>query len=190
MTIEELELILSKYKITKPAPKVEETENMSLPFMLTTFREMIKEEIPPTQENFIKFFKEKYPELKYKGVVARLKRSYLSYVREYHLGFLLRKYFKKVIYDEKLDLMGIDYIVYYKNKKFNIHAYVNTEGGRYWRDIKDSRHNFNGNHIDMPMDLDSGKRVGRIILYTDNHIANLKKRMNESISDRKVSKPR
>ena len=182
MKIQELESMLSTYKISKPSVKVEEIENKSLPFMLTTFRELIKNEIPPTQEEFINFFKNKYPNLKYKGIVSRLKRSYLSYIREYHLGYLLRKYFRRVVYTEKLDLLGIDYVVYYKGRKFNIHAFVNTENGRYWREIKDSRHKFRGNHIDMPINLDSGKRVGKIILYTDNHIAELKKKMNEIIS--------
>jgi len=183
MEIDKLEEILSTYRITKPSIRGEEIENKSLPFMLTTFRELIKDEVPPTQEEFIKFFKNKYPDLKYKGIVSRLKRSYLSYIREYHLGYLLRKYFRKVIYNEKLDLLGVDYIIYYKRRKFNIHAFVNTENGRYWREIKDSRHKFYGYHVDMPINLDSGKRVGKIILYTDNHIDELKKKMNEMLKN-------
>ena len=182
MKTEELENILSKYKISKPGAKVEEVENRSLPFMLSTFRCLIKNNIPPTQDEFIKAFKDKYPDLKFRGIVSRLKRSYLSYIREYHLGFLLRDHFKKVIYNEKLDLLGIDYIVYYRRRKFNLHAFVDTESGRYWREVKNDRHQFKGNHIDIPMDLSSGKRVGRIILYTDDHIFALKKRMNELLA--------
>jgi len=181
MKIEELEEVLSKYKISKPKFRGEDVENRSLPFMLTTFRELIKEEVPPTQEEFIRTFKEKFPDLKYRGVVSRLKRAYLSYVREYHLGFLLRKHFKKVVYDEKTDLLGVDYVIYYRKRKFNIHAFVNTENGRYWRSVKNGRHQFRGHHIDMPIDLDSGKRVGRIILYTDKHIDELKKQMDDII---------
>lgn len=188
MEIDKLEEILSKYKISKPRYKTskssvrsKEAENKSLPFMLTTFRELIKNDVPPTQSEFIKTFKEKYPEVKHKGLISRLKRSYLSYIREFHLGFLLKKHFKRVIYDEKIDLLGIDYIVYYKKFKFNIHAFVNTESSRYWREIKNERHQFRGHHIDMPMDLDSGKRAGKIILYTNDHIVKLKKEMNEII---------
>lgn len=181
MKIEELEELLSKYKISKPKGRGEEAENKSLPFMLTTFRELIKEEVPPKQEEFIRTFKVKYPDLKYKGIVSRLKRAYLSYVREYHLGYLLKKHFSKVVYDEKTDLLGVDYVIYFEKKKFNIHAFVNTENGRYWRNIKNKRHNFRGHHLDMPIDLNSGKRVGRIILYTDNHIFELKKQMQEIV---------
>ncbi|GEM_PF-4361548 len=188
MTIEELEDVLREYKITKPPAKVEETENISIPFMLTTFREMIVDDVPPKQDDFVNYFKEKYPTIKYKGIISRLKRSYLSYVREHHLGFLLRKHFKKVIYDEKLDLLGIDYIVFYKKRKFNIHAYVNTEGGRYWREIKNGRHKFYGYHVDMPIDLSHGKRVGKVILYTDYNIAELKKKMDSLINTNKLGR--
>ncbi len=181
MNIDELEEILASYKITKSTQKCQELENKSIPFMLTTFRELIKNEVPPTQQEFISFFKTKYPDLKLKGIISRLKRSYLSYVREHHLGFLLNKHFKKVVYNEKLDLLGIDYVVYYKKRKFNIHAFVNTEGGRYWREIKNDRHKFYGIHLDMPMDLNSGKRVGKIILYNDSHILKLKSEMDNII---------
>jgi len=182
MNTKDLETLLAKYKISKPGTKVKNVENKSLPFMLTTFRELIKNEVPPTQEEFVKAFKDKYPNLKFKGIVSRLKRSYLSYIREYHLGFLLNDHFKKVIYNEKLDLLGIDYIVYYKRHKFNIHAFVDTENGRYWREVKNDRHKFVGYHIDMPMDLTAGKRVGRIILYTSDNIFNLKKQMSELLN--------
>jgi hypothetical protein len=98
------------------------------------------------------------------------------------LGFLLRDHFKKVVYSEKLDLLDTDYIVYCKRCKFHIHAFVDTENGRYWREVKNDRHQFRGYHVDMPMDLTAGKRVGRIILYTNDHIFNLKKRMSELLN--------
>lgn len=183
MNIEELESVLSKYKISKPRHRGEEAEHKSLPFMLTTFRELIKNGVPPTQEEFINRFKEQNRDLKLRGIVSRLKRAYLSYVREYHLGFILKKHFRKVVYNEKTDLLGVDYVIYYKKHRFNIHAYVNTENGRYWRSVKNERHNFRGQHLDLPMDLSNGKRVGKIILYTDNHIADLKKKMNEIVED-------
>jgi len=186
MKIEKLEKIISGYKISKPKFRGEEVENKSLPFMLSTFRELIKDEVPPTQEEFINTFRTKYPDLKLRGIVSRLKRAYLSYVREYHLGYLLKKHFKKVIYNEKLDINGVDYVIYYRGVKFNIHAYVNTENGRYWRGVKNGRHNFRGEHLDVPMDLDKGKRCGKIILYTDDHVNKLKEEMIK-IVDKKYS---
>jgi len=184
MNIEELEKIISGYKITKPKYRGEEVENKSLPFMLSTFRELIQNEIPPTQEEFINTFKVKYPDVNYKGIVSRLKRAYLSYVREYHLGYLFKKHFKKVIYDEKLDINGVDYVIYYRGIKFNIHAYVNTENGKYWREVKNKRHKFRGEHLDIPMNLDKGKRRGKFILYTDDNVRKLKDEMGK-IADKK-----
>lgn len=180
MEIDELEKVISKFRISKPKFRGTTVENKSLPFMLTTFRELIKNEVPPTQSEFVNTFKTKYPDLRMKGITSRLKRAYLSYVREYHLGYLLKRHFKNVVYNEQTDIAGVDYVIYYKRKKFNIHAFVNTENGRYWREVKNGRHNFIGRHIDLPMDLDKGKRCGKIILYTDDMIKVLKKQMDEA----------
>ena len=182
MDINELEKILSKYSINKPkySGRSKKIEHTSLPFMLTTFRGLLKDEIPPTQSCFINTFKDKYPNLRMNGLTSRLKRAYLSYIREYHLGYLLKLHFKNVVYNEEIDIAGVDYVIYYKRKKFNIHAYVNTENGRYWRGIKNERHTFVGRHLDLPMDLDKGKRCGKIILYTDDMIKVLKKQMDEA----------
>ena len=156
--------------------------------MLSTFRKLIKNGIPPTQDEFIKNFKISFPDLNYKGMTSRLKRAYLSYIREYHLGYLLRKFFRKVIYDEKIDIAGVDYIVYYRGRKFNIHAFVNTENGKYWRNVKNGRHRFRGNHIDLPIDLDKGKRCGKLILYTEQHIEFLKSEMDRIIREKALLK--
>jgi hypothetical protein len=177
VNIDELEAVLSKYPISKPSYKGR--DNRSLPFMLSTFRDLIKNEVPPTQEEFILTFREKYGTINYTGLVSRLRRAYLSYVREYHLGFLLKKYFENVVYDETMDLNGIDYLVVYKGQSFNIHAFVNTESSRMWREIKNTRHEFVGNHLDLPLDLSSGKRVGKFILYDDNDILSLKRLMDD-----------
>jgi len=187
MNIQELEDFISTIKITKPKYRGQDVEHRSLPFMLSTFRELIKDEKPPTQDAFINKFKSKYPDLRLRGITSRLKRAYLSYVREYHLGYVLNKHFKKVIYDEQVDIAGIDYVIYYRGRKFNIHAFVNTENGKYWREIKNGRHKFRGEHLDLPMDLDKGKRCGKLILYTDEQVEALKKEMDKVIKARRKS---
>ena len=194
ISIEELEKVLSKYRINKPKYRGTSVEHKSLPSMLTTFRELIVDDIPPTQTEFLENFRKKYPDIRFRGVPSRLKRAYLSYVREYHLGFLLRAQFDTVIYDEKTDLFGVDYIIQYRDHKFNIHAFVNTENGKYWRSIKNGRHNFVGHHLDLPMNLDSGKRVGKFIFYTEDDVKLLKEQMdiivegeaNEKVEDWRV----
>jgi len=179
MEIEELEEILKKYKLNKPKTLVKEAEEQSLPFMLTTFRSLIFEGIPPTQNAFILEFKNNHPDLKIRGIVSRLKRAYMSYIREYHLGFLLEKYFDDVTYDEEIDISGVDYVIKYKGIYFNIHAFVNTKNSRYWRRRKNKRHKFTGEHIDVPMNLSKGKKVGKFFLYTENDITKLRRKMDK-----------
>lgn len=181
----ELENILSKYKINKPKYKHDSLEKKSLPTMIKIFTCLIKNGIPPTQEEFINEFKKRHPDLKVRGIVSRLKKGYLSFVREYHLGFLLRNNFNNVLYDEELDIAGVDYLITYKNVEFNIHAFVDTENSRYWRAIKNKRHKFEGNHIDLPIDLSAGKRVGKFVLYTNYDVITLKKKMNDLIQFKK-----
>jgi hypothetical protein len=189
MTIDELETALSTYKIQKPRYKREEEDgNPSLPFMLSTFREMIIDNFPPFQVDFINNFRQKYPTIYFRGIVSRLKRAYLSYVREYHLGFILKKYFNNVVYSLELDIGGIDYVIYYKRRRFNIHAYVNTKSGKYWRGVKNDRHDFRGIHLDLPFELGTGKRCGEFILYNDSQVLDLKARMDKIIQTRNKAK--
>jgi len=185
--ISDLENVIDTYKISKPKIISTEAENKSLPTMLNTFRKLIKDGIPPTQDEFIQTFKSENYNINIHGLTSRLKRAYLSFVREYHLGLLLNKHFNKVIYKEELDISGIDYVVIYKNYKFNIHAFIDTNNSRYWRSIKDSRHVFSGNHLDLPLNLSKGKRVGKFILYTDNHIYKLRSKMEEVIGASKTN---
>ncbi len=187
MDIEELERIISKFRISKPRVRGEEAEKKSLPFMLSTFRSLIVDGVPPTQEVFLNTFKTNYS-LRLRGITSRLKRAYLSYVREYHLGYLLKKHFKRVIYDEELDIAGVDYVVFYRGVKFNLHAFVNTENGKYWRGIKNGRHKFRGEHLDIPMDLDKGKRCGKLLLYTDEQVNKLKKEMDAVIKRKRTER--
>lgn len=177
----ELEDVLSTYKISKSKHSNSNIDNKSLPDMLKIFRGLIKDGIPPTQEEFINEFKKQKPDLKLRGIVSRLKKAYLSFIREYHLGFLLIEHFHKVKYDEQIDIAGVDYVIYYKKHRFNLHAFVNTKGGRYWRAVKNNRHKFYGKHVDLPMTLSSGTRVGDFIFYNDTHMKRLKRDMDSLV---------
>lgn len=188
MTTAELEEILSKYKVTKSRKKRREAENISMPFMLSTFNDLIKKDVPPTQDNFIRTFKRLYPKYRMLGVTDRLKRSYTAYIREYHLGFLLKDVFKtkaEIIYATALDLAGVDYVVRYKGLEFNIHAFIDTANGRYWRGVKNTRHDFVGVHLDVPLDLGRCKKVGSFSLYPIEQVKELKKTMDEIVKTKK-----
>lgn len=182
MDIDRLEKTIKNYRISKP--QYRSKNNDSIPSMLSVFRSMIVDGIPPVQDEFVEEFRKTNPNIKMRGVISRLRIAYLSFVREYHLEFLLKNHFDEVIYSEATDIAGIDFIVIYKDYEFNLHAFVQTKNSLYWRGVKNGRHNFQGIHLDLPMNLSSGKRVGKFILYTDNHIKKLKKDMEKIINER------
>jgi len=185
MDSKKLEKLLSGYNIlqSRRTSRTSKSEKQSLPSMLTIFRELIVDDIPPTQQRFIDEFHEKFPYTKNKRLTPRLKRAYLSFIREYHLGFLLREHFNEVIYDEDLDIIaGIDYIIVEGGTRFNIHAFVDTENGRYWRQKKEARHQFIGEHINLPLNLDKGKRVGPFVLYSKKDMVWLKEEIQKIIA--------
>lgn len=178
MTTEQLEKILRTYSITRSKYRDLDIEAQNFPYMLTTFRELIIEEVPPTQDKFIEVFLSKYSTIKKRGIISRLRRAYLSYIREYHLGFLLQEVFENVKYDIEADLAGIDYTLNFNNKIYFLHAYVDTEASRGWRETKNGRHRFVGEHIDLPFDLSRGKRVGKFLLYQKSTILSLRKSLS------------
>jgi hypothetical protein len=186
MEIEDLEKLLSTYVITRSRIRDEDSENKSLPQMLDTFHELIVEDVPPPEKVFVDVFFMKFRDLRKAGITSRLKRAYLSYIREHHLGFLLKKYFGVVLYDKALDLSGIDYVIMYKEHTFYLHAYVNTRASRYWREIKNGRHDFFGTHIDLPLDLARAKRVGKFLLYKDSDIEELKESMDKFLLEERM----
>ena len=184
MTTRELERILKEYKIVKSRRKRREAESISMPFMLTTFSSMIVDEVPPTQKDFIDNFRKLYPQYRILGIADRLKRAYASYIQEYHLGYLLKDLFgsDNVIHSDELDLSGIDYIVKYKGLEFNLHAFVDTPSGRYWRKVKNGRHVFKGIHLNVPLNYKNSHKVGELSLYTREQIKELKEKMNKIVS--------
>jgi hypothetical protein len=184
MNRQQLEDVLSSYKINISRVRDQGSEIKSLPDMLVVFRKLIVNETPPKQNVFVKEFKT-VSGLTSPGVIARVKRTYLSFIREYHLGYLLKEHFNEVLYDVDIDIAGVDYRIKYKDQWFNIHAFVNTENGKYWRKIKESRHDFIGTHVDLPLNLSVGKHVGQFILYDDNSMETLKVMLDGFTSDKK-----
>jgi hypothetical protein len=52
----------------------------------------------------------------------------------------------------------------------------------YWREIKNGRHNFFGEHIDLALDLRKGKNVGKFILYKKSDVISIKKKMDSLLT--------
>ena len=177
MNSKKLEEVIKNYEVRISKSK-EINQRQNFPSMIVVFNKLIENEIPPTQEMFISKFREEHP--KAKGIESRLKKAYFSFIREYHLGFLLREEFTEVHYDQDLDIYGgIDYVINCNGGDYSLHAFVDTVAGNKWRQIKEKRHQFTGIHIDFPLNLKEGKRVGKFILYTKEQVRELHKYLDE-----------
>jgi len=158
------------------------------PMFVDTFNLMLRENNRvPSQDEFVeRYFRDNAAQLTNlteqmkKGLEARLRRTYPSFVRDVHFGALLRERGLDVSYDRDMDVCaGVDHIIKYSGLTFHIHCYVNTKIGRMGRKIKNRRHDFRGIHLNVEMDLgsDSAKVVGDFYLYSDKHVDYLIERM-------------
>jgi len=165
-----------------------------LPMFVKTFNELIsKTGIVPSQDEFVeRYFGENIEELKNIiaddglkiGLEARIRRAYPSFVRDLHFYSLLREHGLNATRSEITDIEGgVDHIIEYRGTRFFIHCYVATTRGRYGRKIKNTRHRFEGKHIDLPLELGgSDTRVcGQFFLYSEKHIHRLILTMDENI---------
>jgi len=160
------------------------------PMFVDTFNLMLKENNQiPSQDEFVeRYFRDNAAELRKvltesmkKGLEARLRRTYPSFVRDVHFGALLRERGLDVSYGRDQDVRGgVDQIIKYRGLTFHIHCYVSTKRGQIGRRIKNRRHDFRGIHLNVEMDLgaESAKSVGDFYLYSDEHVDYLIELMN------------
>lgn len=131
----------------------------------------------PSQDEFVeKYLKSNSNQLreiisdqrKKLALEARLRRTYPSLIRDIHLQALLQEKGFTSTYDRNMDVQsGVDCILMYKGRQFNIHSFVATKRGSLGRAIKNQRHNFSGIHLDLALNLDDPetKKVGDFFLY-------------------------
>lgn len=182
LSTKEIEEQIKNYSLKFPSIRDARVEwEMKLPMFVDTFNLMLKENNRiPSQDEFVGgYFRDNAAELTNltesmkKGLDARLRRTYPSFVRDVHFGALLRERGLNVSYDRDMDVCaGVDHIIKYKGLSFHIHCYVRTKRGRMGRRIKNRRHDFRGIHLDVEMDLgaESARSVGDFYLYSDEHV--------------------
>ncbi len=89
------------------------------------------------------------------------------------------------VYDRDTDVQaGVDHALKYKEGLFFVHSFVGTSRGRYGRRIKNMRHDFKGDHLDLVLNLSDPqtKKVGDFFLYSDKEINELICEMDESLA--------
>jgi len=109
------------------------------------------------------------------AVMARVYRAYPSLVRERHALELLRstEEFDWVLTDSRLDSAGVDYLIVYRGRAFGVHAFLATERGKAFRELKRKRHKDIGVVIDMPLVPTEANSVGKFQVYGPTHLENL-----------------
>lgn len=120
-----------------------------------------------------------------KDILIRVKRSYPSLVRDYHFFLLAREFFgeNNVSSSFEDDKNGIDCTITYKGEKFYIHLYVDSPQSRAFRKKKDNRHNFNGHHLDIPIQLRWYNKYGDFYLYSECHCVYANALMNKILNE-------
>jgi len=193
----EIEETIKDYDLIFPQLRDKEVEwKISFPFFVETYLNLIKEngKIPSQHEFVIEYFERNTEEInklidrdgKKRALAARLRRTYPSLVRDTYFLSLLNENDIDAYYDMEKDVYeGIDMVVNYKGETFFVHCYVNTSYGTKARHKKNSRHDFEGKHIDIFLDQEGvlKKTVGNFYLYSENHVEILIEKMEDEIQD-------
>ncbi len=108
---------------------------------------------------------------KKRALMARLKRAYPSFVRDFYFCALLREHGVAAEYDAAQDVeCGVDLIVAGEGRTVQVHVFLDSPRAKQGRAKKDRRHAFTGEHLDVILHPDECKRVGAFWLPTLEHV--------------------
>jgi hypothetical protein len=124
------------------------------------------------------------------GLQARLYRTYMGLVTEYHAFLIAQKVFgiKNVIRDNIADKKGVDFTIKYKDKNYNIHIFIDREDAwnkRRFKSTKKHADQLDGYHVNFPYSLipdrfNSVKRLKNGVgCYTVKYFEFLKQKIDE-----------
>lgn len=147
---------------------------------------------PPTQIEFLKRFYQTYKGInKWRhlfadewtkwGAEARVRRTYPSFIREYHLMWLLKNTFgeNNVAQSEELDHAGVDFIVLIGKEWHPVRTYVATKRSEaFAKDKSDKRHKGLEGATDLILSLAKGREVGMFKVYHQDQVEELRQILN------------
>ncbi len=113
---------------------------------------------------------------KKRALMARLKRAYPSFVRDFYFCALLRENGVAAEYDAAQDVEGgVDLIVSHGARKLQVHVFLDSPRAKQGRAKKDRRHVFTGEHLDVILRPDECRHVGAFWLPTLAHVQQVKR---------------
>ncbi len=128
------------------------------------------------QEHFDQWLDAPSRNWKKHALMARLKRAYPSFVRDFYFCALLRENGITAEYDAAQDVEGgVDLIVLNGARKLQVHVFLDSPRAKQGRVKKDRRHAFTGEHLDVILRPDECKHVGAFWLPTLAHVQQVKR---------------
>jgi predicted nucleic acid-binding protein len=113
---------------------------------------------------------------KKRALMARLKRAYPSFVRDFYFCALLREHGVAAEYDAAQDVEGgVDLIVSSQGRVLQVHVFLDSPRAKQGRAKKERRHAFTGEHLDVILHPDECKHVGAFWLPTLAHVQQVKR---------------
>jgi hypothetical protein len=155
---------------------------------------------PPTQDEFGQRFFQTYKNMGKQwerlfhndwvrwGTEARARRTYPSFVREYHVEYVLEKVFGAGCVDRghALDYSGVDFVVKVGRDWFPVRTYVDTKrSAAYAKDKASNRHagRLGDYCFDLRLPLHDAHRVGQFKLYSLEQAESLRDQIHETQRD-------
>ena len=163
--------------------RIDEIENISMPFFVTAFNKLLDTGRFPSMRVFtsrylsdnIKVISSKVKNAKEAGgLMGRLSRVYPSLVREFHLFLMLQEnqtlkdHNAKIVRDTELDKSGIDVLITVREKPFGIKIFQGTVNSRRWKKIKEKYRDSHSKDIEVINAIfvwKKGKDVNNYLLY-------------------------
>ncbi len=117
---------------------------------------------------------------KKRALMARLKRAYPSFVRDFYFCALLCEHGVAAEYDAAQDVeCGVDLIVSNEGRVIQVHVFLDSPRAKQGRAKKDRRHAFTGEHLDVILHPDECKRVAAFWLPTLAHVQQVRRAIGQ-----------
>lgn len=180
MDRQSLEKLVENYSLVFLNLRDPQAERGRFPSFIGTFNRSIDErDTVPTQDEFLADYARYNGIQVTQGLEARLRRTYPSLVRELHARLMATEVFPETKYSLDDDLAGVDLTIRHNGEDHYIHLFVDTKRSNHFRMAKDDRHAFEGSHIDVSLNLSSGRKVGQFLFYPEATFCKLKEALDQ-----------
>lgn len=182
MDRQSLERLVENYSLVFLNLRDPQAERGRFPSFIGAFNRSMEESgTVPTQDEFIADYARFHDIQVTQGLEARMRRTYPSLVRELHARLMATEIFPETKYSLDDDLAGVDLTIRHNGEEHYIHLFVDTKRSNHFRMAKDNRHAFEGSHIDVSLNLSSGRKVGQFLFYPEATFRTLREALDRRV---------